>query len=385
MCSNNCFPQDALIQETLEELNVGDEPAGRTILGYVPADANPDAFDPNAGRGMSSADRGPSTRAKKELPLFEKKAHKKTKSTAEDLWALTNDLTKLHEKAKSNGLRSSSGTLSGSGSGDDSSANDLVRNAVNLMRRYKSDHNVDGSSQTSSTMTGTSEARPKEPEISAADRWKKLKVHVTTAHGAVKAFETAANDAKTPQEPDAENIDDDESKGSPKNDHEGSMFSSLRKSRGARAVKAGYKDFEDWVRFKKIGIFSYVKLVLLGLMIPGAGIAAILFYLAGNPPCNDVQCSRTKDSVVGFIEQASVSWWLLFICCRQAVTFTMARCTQAIVIDFMALRSKAMVKVCGPFATLFIVQSKGWPFTVCFWGIYDLILLYGENEFAKHW
>jgi len=39
----------------------------------------------------------------------------------------------------------------------------------------------------------------------------------------------------------------------------------------------------------------------------------------------------------------------------------------------------------GPLVTLVVLQSKGWPVTLFFWGVYDFGLLYGKYEFAKHW
>jgi hypothetical protein len=59
--------------------------------------------------------------------------------------------------------------------------------------------------------------------------------------------------------------------------------------------------------------------------------------------------------------------------------------TQALVIDFFCLRSTLSIKLFGPFLTLLVVQSKGWPFLAVVWGINDLCFLYGENSFARQW
>lgn len=35
--------------------------------------------------------------------------------------------------------------------------------------------------------------------------------------------------------------------------------------------------------------------------------------------------------------------------------------------------------------TLFIMQSRGWPFLLFWWGILDFALLAGEHPFFSHW
>jgi hypothetical protein len=44
-----------------------------------------------------------------------------------------------------------------------------------------------------------------------------------------------------------------------------------------------------------------------------------------------------------------------------------------------------MLRLLGPLVTLLLVQSKGWPFVVCWWAILDFALLYGSGRLAKHW
>jgi hypothetical protein len=146
-------------------------------------------------------------------------------------------------------------------------------------------------------------------------------------------------------------------------------------------------DFEDWLRYKRSYAWSYAKALVLFIMLPATAIASILFYAAGNPPCNFETCTKA-DSSGKFNNEyhlASASWWLLFICCRQVITFSMARGTEAFVIDFLAIRTRWAVRVLGPYITLCIVQSKGWPCTVFFWSIIDFAMLYGHNRFSNHW
>jgi len=43
------------------------------------------------------------------------------------------------------------------------------------------------------------------------------------------------------------------------------------------------------------------------------------------------------------------------------------------------------VKLFGPIIALMIVQSKGWPSHVFFYGFWSAILLCGTGDFTKHW
>jgi hypothetical protein len=69
--------------------------------------------------------------------------------------------------------------------------------------------------------------------------------------------------------------------------------------------------------------------------------------------------------------------------------------TQAFIIDYLALSSRLLLNTIGPVLTLFVVQSKGWPFLTIFWAVWDLALLCtseptsrtasGYVRFAHHW
>jgi len=85
------------------------------------------------------------------------------------------------------------------------------------------------------------------------------------------------------------------------------------------------------------------------------------------------------------IVSASASWWILFVLVRQVITFTMAYVTGLFIVDYLAMRTRMFVRLFGPLVTLVIVQSKGWPITALFWGVYDFILLFGRHDYVKHW
>jgi hypothetical protein len=112
-------------------------------------------------------------------------------------------------------------------------------------------------------------------------------------------------------------------------------------------------------------------------MIPLIGIAAALFYIGQNPIHG-----LSEDGSPG--HRASISWWLLFVC-RQVVTFSLALAMQGLIIDFLALGTKVLIRVVGPVVTLLIVQSKGWPFICLFWSIFNFAMLSGPGKFAAHW
>lgn len=92
---------------------------------------------------------------------------------------------------------------------------------------------------------------------------------------------------------------------------------------------------------------------------------------------------------------ASYSWWFLFLGVRQVITFSLALITQAFIIDYLALSSRLLLNSIGPVLTLFVVQSKGWPFLTIFWAAWDLVLLSTSEQsspdasayvrFVHHW
>lgn len=84
-------------------------------------------------------------------------------------------------------------------------------------------------------------------------------------------------------------------------------------------------------------------------------------------------------------EEASISWWFLFVGIRQAFTFFLALVMELIVIDFLMFRTKLFPRLLGTKLALAVAQSKGWPCILFFWAIIDMILLYGSSPIARHW
>lgn len=54
-------------------------------------------------------------------------------------------------------------------------------------------------------------------------------------------------------------------------------------------------------------------------------------------------------------------------------------------VDFLSIRSSFSIQAFGPWLTLFIMQSRGWPFLLFWWGVLDFALLAGVHPFFSHW
>jgi hypothetical protein len=156
-----------------------------------------------------------------------------------------------------------------------------------------------------------------------------------------------------------------------------SQFNPFRSLPYAEKIKEEWEIMHEFLRPRQSGIYMYCKYVLVYLMLPALGIAAILYHLADNPPTG-----KGKDI---HSEYASASFWLIFICIRQVIVATLAKCTEVFLIDFLALQTRLVLKLFGPLVTLLIVQSKGWPFLLSSWGVYNFALLAGSHPFARHW
>ena len=181
----------------------------------------------------------------------------------------------------------------------------------------------------------------------------------------------------------------------------------IRKDIKKRAdrIKSHFRgDFHDFVDFAKDqkGLFwTRARNALLFVILPCTGIAFLCFYVLGNPPCGTTtECAQDAARVdryypngtqiqLGYIDdpqlQAAVSWLLLFLGVRLVITFGLAFAIQIFLIDFCCLLTSISLRLCGSFITLFIVQSKGWPFISLAWGVLNFALLYGTSDFANHW
>ena len=136
-----------------------------------------------------------------------------------------------------------------------------------------------------------------------------------------------------------------------------------------------FKEFQAFWAPQRQSFLYVMRVVILYLFIPLLGMAALLFYALDNPPTG----RNVENS-----DQASASWWLLFVL-RQSLTGLLAKFLEWVLIDFLSIRSSFSIQVLGPWFTLFIMQSRGWPFLLFLWALLDFALLAGSHPFFSHW
>ena len=81
-------------------------------------------------------------------------------------------------------------------------------------------------------------------------------------------------------------------------------------------------------------------------------------------------------------------WWRSCSSLSHIVSFLFlmqSRFTEYFFIDCVTLSTRIVAKILGPLITIFCIQSKGWPFVVAGWGVWDMLLLHGNNDFQQHW
>lgn len=139
-------------------------------------------------------------------------------------------------------------------------------------------------------------------------------------------------------------------------------------------LKTFYRNFcmpcyslTNFVHLRWKGI-RFALAILLYSLIPLLGIAAILYYRAGNP---------------GGPMGGSWSWWFIFFS-RLLVCLVLAQLTQFIVIDFICLETQIAVRFIGKLLTLMAMQAKGWPVVMIFWSMWQLILLNGPPRYNRY-
>ncbi len=171
-----------------------------------------------------------------------------------------------------------------------------------------------------------------------------------------------------------------------------------RRSLQAQVRQGLISDARAFTRQRWSVFRSYLYAVALWIA-PAITIAAILFYWADNPPTGrinsgtklifDFETNTTvlinEDGEEFAANQASASWWILFLCVRHVITFSLARMLQVVIIDFFCVSNRTFVNIFGQMFTLFVIQSRGWPFLMFTWASLDFGLLQGDSEFVNHW
>jgi len=249
----------------------------------------------------------------------------------------------------------------------------------------------------------------------AASRWKLLKhaitvsrMHPTSPGNGISTSGGVANNLSEVQDESKRIVDvEDPSNATSPSEKETKKPRSSRQliNRSAVNKTSSFKmgesnnkflaELKDFFAPRRQSIFFFLRTTVLYIILPCICIAAILFYFADNPPTGKLDAHSNATSEGGKqvnskgesidLKTASTSWWLLFIGVRQVVTFVTAKAVELFFFDFLSVRSRFSVKILGPWGTLFILQSKGWPFQLFVWGLLNIALLSGAKPFFRHW
>jgi len=152
--------------------------------------------------------------------------------------------------------------------------------------------------------------------------------------------------------------------------------------KGAIATAQEWNSLHDFFQPKKATLWQEIRFYSWALMLPSLALSFLLFYGFDNAPTG--RCKDAGDDACSS-ETASASWWILFIGCRQVLMWLLAKLTDLFVIDFIVLQHPRAVSLLGPGLSLVLVQSKGWPSKLFWWGFWCAIFLYGSNDFNKNW
>ena len=183
------------------------------------------------------------------------------------------------------------------------------------------------------------------------------------------------------------------------------------------------REFREIIGSNRSGMWRYIRLRLMYIIIPATGLACLLYYVFENPtgiididdPTDDdisgnstnttndddhwidilpelrnsteiilAAASPTPTPTVedGEEEQASVSWLILFIAVRQVITWMMATGLQFFIV---ACATKLSYGYVGPITRLVILQAQGMPLQFMLWSVIDFAILQGSGQFVKHW
>jgi len=233
----------------------------------------------------------------------------------------------------------------------------------------------------------------------AKQRWNKLQTVVvatggnvpsdrissvtTSMHGAA-SIHTTLHDVEAGLEGNAADDDDKTSPYLPADWHRKSQPDPPNRCEQCLSNVPILTEFLKFCRQNAKRVRTYIYVILF-IMLPSVAVAAILFYWADNYPTGRVDADLSTTSftmnhrgkIINPDQDASISWWILFIGCRQLVTFSIAQAWQFLLIDFCTIGRRWFKG--WPVVTLLIVQSRGWPFLLASWSVISLGLNYGNT------
>jgi hypothetical protein len=326
---------ESYIQRSLEEADptrAGTSESQKSILSGVPDDIK---------HGFRSESEGRSDRSAHSLQIVEDAsnstdpadntsyARRTSLTTAETLFGLATDLKQMHRQ---NLVRQSSSFNA------TSQSDAFAQNAATIMSRIKKD-------KTATCETTSTHKVETATAGGGKNKWNKVRQTVQVT-GAVRA----GVNKKSDEEVVYFNADDDVEVGNGENWNDimpggqdgKSAFQNMKRAK--EQIRSNLNDFEDFLKFRKGNMISYIKFVLFCIIIPATGLSTLLFYAVDNPPCGFArECvaeeiarnailaninitQEQKDGEFSAIfdrenvSQASVSWWLLFVFVRQVRT-----------------------------------------------------------------
>ena len=401
--------------DELEHNFVIEDPDGKVLQSKgskeSSAPSSPKSSAPNSPKSRS--DRKGSERKSPVPP----KTHKRDMTVEQALFGLTSALSEMKEydKAEKKHKRGSTANTS--------SSNDIFDAATLLFDRTRKKNvhakePVEDKGETAThrpRLASTDSSKRTQPAAPAAagggSKWGAVRKNLgelkktdgdadPNAELGSSALDAPVGDIEEGRDEDSEEMeystDDDEgSNGNSDEDKKGggrgrkTRFSWIKKKKpnpfrhlpGAAKIMEEWDTFNNFLNPRKKTLYTYIKIILLYIMVPSAAIAAILFYLVENPPTGYCPYTGCDDR----FKYPSASWWVLFIGCRQVVIACLSKLTESFIVDFLALRTRFTLKLFGPMFTLLLVQSKGWPFLIFCFGMYNFALVVGDSRFSNHW
>jgi len=171
--------------------------------------------------------------------------------------------------------------------------------------------------------------------------------------------EKVSQDKDRPIPGDANSVGEDVETGTRKTSLNEKINASLHHSHQIwnKTLKKGRQDldlFSEFLAPRKAHLRKYITTALLICSLC-LGLAALFFYGLENPPTG---YGDKRDPIY---EEGSVSWWIVFVGVRHLLTFSLAKLTGLVLVDYLVLTSPRFVHLIGPRLSLLISQSAGWP------------------------
>lgn len=149
------------------------------------------------------------------------------------------------------------------------------------------------------------------------------------------------------------------------------------------------------IHSNRTNILRYARGFMLYMILPATFVAFLLCYAFGNPQFEsrkDVVSNRNEKeaginpdlSIISILSRPSYSWIVLFFGVRQVITFSVALAIEWLVVTYYQ-EPGIKFKIVRPMARLFIIQARGIPLLLIFWGILNLLFLQGTSQFVRHW